>query len=323
MSAWHLDGQGTAALNGDGDARAAHGGARTTEEETARVGDLGYSVARHLEASHLVCRAEAVLVGAHETQRGLAVALKLQHDVDEVFEQARARYGAVFGHVADEQHRQVAVFANADEGGCHLPHLRRTTGKAIRQPRRHRLHGVDDHKLRLHLVDLAEDRCKVGFGGEIQRGLQGMGALGAQSHLADRLFGAHVEHALAGCRGTTCDLEKQRRLADPGLPAEQNGGPGHHAAAEHAVELGDAARPVRDGFRTDLGDRHGLAGGANSGHAGYRGRGIHHRVPLLAFTAAAHPFDARPAALGAAELGDGACHAASLRATGDTVAKSD
>ena len=93
------------------------------EEQPARVGDLGDAVAGHLEAADLVGRAEAVLERADEAQRGLAVALELADDVDEVLEQARAGDRAVFGDVADEQHGQVAVFGDADEGARDLAHL--------------------------------------------------------------------------------------------------------------------------------------------------------------------------------------------------------
>ena len=109
-------------------------------------------------------------MGAHEAQGGLAVALELAHDIHEVFEQAGAGDRAVFGDVADEQHRQVAVLGDADEGGCDLAHLRRSAGEAVGERARHGLHRVDDHQLRVDLVDLAEDGGEVGLGGEVQVG---------------------------------------------------------------------------------------------------------------------------------------------------------
>ena len=315
----HLHRQSPTPLDRDRHARAARGGAGPREEQSAGVGDLGDAVTGHLEAAHLIRRPEAVLVGAHETQRGLAVALELQHDIHEVFEQAGAGDRAVFGDVADEQHRQVAILADADERRRDLAHLRGPAGEPVGEAGGDGLHAVDDHQLRLHLVDLAEDCREVGLGGEEERGLQGVGAFGAQAHLAHRLLGADVEHALAGGGGATGDLEQQRRLADTGLAAEQDRCARHDPAAEHAVELGDAAGPVGDGLRPDLGDRAGAAGGANGGDARGGRRGIHDRVPLLALAAAADPLGCGPAALGAAELGGGASHAASLGRAGDSA----
>jgi hypothetical protein len=43
------------------------------------------------------------------------------------------------------------------------------------------------------------------------------------------------------CRDLRSNLQQQGRLADAGVAADQGGGAGDHAAAERAVELGDAA----------------------------------------------------------------------------------
>ena len=101
----------------------------------------------------------------------------------------------------------------------------------------------------LHGVDVPEDRGEVGLGREVELVGEGSGAFGAQAHLARGLFGADVEHARARAGGSGCDLEQQGRLADAGLAAQQDRGTGDDAAAEHAVELADAGRPVRDGLR--------------------------------------------------------------------------
>ena len=154
-------------------------------------------------------------------------------------------------------------------------------------------------------VDLPEDRGEVGLGREVEARLQRVGALGAQAHLADRLLGAHVEHALAGCRGARATSSSSVDLPTPGLAAEQDRGARHDAAAEHAVELGDAARPVGDRLGADLGD--GSRGAASLMRTAVTLRGglrrVDDRVPLLALAAAADPLGAGPAALGAAERG--------------------
>ena len=62
-------------------------------------------VAGHLEHAELVRRAEAVLRRPQDAVGVVAVALELEHAVDEVLEHARAGDRAVLGHVADEERR--------------------------------------------------------------------------------------------------------------------------------------------------------------------------------------------------------------------------
>ena len=121
------------------------------------------------------------------------------------------------------------------------------------------LHGVDDEQVGLDRLDVAEHGREVGLGGEEQAGPQRADALGAQPHLRGRLLAGDVEHASCSTRAARGgDVEQQGGLADPGLAGEQHDGPGHEAAAEHPVELADAAsarcsrRP-----RVDLADRAG------------------------------------------------------------------
>ena len=92
------------------------------EEQAGRVGDRFDPFGGEVEAPDLVGRPEAVLEGADEAERGLAVALELADHIHQVLEQAGARDGAVFGDVADEQHGEAAVFGDADEGARHLAH---------------------------------------------------------------------------------------------------------------------------------------------------------------------------------------------------------
>src|SRR4029450_13737692 len=59
--------------------------------------------AGHLEDAQLVRRAEAVLDGTQDAMRVVAIALELEHAVDQVLEDARAGDGAVLGDVTDEK----------------------------------------------------------------------------------------------------------------------------------------------------------------------------------------------------------------------------
>ena len=78
------------------------------DEQPGRVGDRDDAVAGEVEAADLVDRAEAVLHRADHPQPGAALALEVQHHVDEVLEHPRAGDAAVLGDVAD--HASSAMF---------------------------------------------------------------------------------------------------------------------------------------------------------------------------------------------------------------------
>ena len=73
---------------------------RLADEARAGVEDLDEAALAHLEDADLVGRAEAVLQRAQRAVGALALALELQHAVDEVLEHARAGQRALLGHVA-------------------------------------------------------------------------------------------------------------------------------------------------------------------------------------------------------------------------------
>ena len=94
-------------------------------EELGRVGHADEPRAGHLEDAELVRRAEAVLRRAQDAVRVVAVALELEHAVDEVLEHARAGDRAVLGHVADEDRRDARLLRDAQQPGRRLAHLAR------------------------------------------------------------------------------------------------------------------------------------------------------------------------------------------------------
>ena len=79
------------------------------DEPRGGVGHLGQAVAAHLEDADLVGGAEAVLERAQRAVGALALALELEHAVDEVLEHPRAGQGALLGHVAHQQGGDVAA----------------------------------------------------------------------------------------------------------------------------------------------------------------------------------------------------------------------
>ena len=116
------------ALERAGDRGADLAGQRLAEE-LGRVGDADEPLAGHLEDAELVRRAEAVLRRAQDAVGVVAVALELEHAVDEMLEHARARDGAVLRHVADEDRRDAVLLRDAEQAAGRLAHLADRAGR--------------------------------------------------------------------------------------------------------------------------------------------------------------------------------------------------
>ena len=93
------------------------------DEARAGVEDLDEAALAHLEDADLVRRAEAVLQRAQRAVGALALALELQHAVDEVLEHARAGQRALLGDVADEQDGGALALGHLADPRRHLAHL--------------------------------------------------------------------------------------------------------------------------------------------------------------------------------------------------------
>ena len=115
------------------------------------IGHADQPLAGHLEDADLVRRAEAVLDGPQDPVLVVAVALELEHAVDEVLEHARAGDGAVLRHVADEDRRDAVLLRHAQESSGGLSDLADGAGRGAQLARVERLDRVD-HADRRQLV---------------------------------------------------------------------------------------------------------------------------------------------------------------------------
>ncbi len=222
--------------------------------QAARVGDRDQPAVAHLEEPDLVGRAEAVLLRAQHAQRAQRVALEHQDDVDQVFEHARAGDDALLGHVADQHDADVPRLGEPLQPRRRLAHLRHRSGGGRELLVPERLDRVDDADLGRRGLDRRADRLELGLR-EHADALGGADALGAQPHLLGRLLARDEQH-----RALRADRAEHRgreaRLADARLAAEQDERARDEAAAEHAVELGDARADARGGARLDRAERH-------------------------------------------------------------------
>ena len=140
--------QRAAALHRHRDAGAGHRLVVVLDEEAGRVGDRGDAVGGQVEAADLVDRAEPVLHRADHPEPGVAVALEVEHHVDEVLEHPGAGDRAVLGDVADEHRGDVAGLGDPDQRGRDLLDLGDAAGDAVDARGADGLDGVDDEQRR-------------------------------------------------------------------------------------------------------------------------------------------------------------------------------
>ena len=272
-------------------------------EERGRVGDADEAGARHLEDAELVRRAEAVLHRAQDAVRVVAVALELEHAVDEMLEHARAGDRAVLRHVADEEGRDARLLRDPQQPRRRLAHLRDRAGRRADLRRPERLHRVDHADGGPLALERRADRVELGLGEDLDV-VAAAEPRGAQLHLRDRLLAGDEQRApLARDRAER--REQQRRLADARLAADEHERRRHEPAAEHAVELGrrrsgsasaSSADDVDEAKRRPRRARAAAAAAARGHRLG------DHRPELAAAGAAPEPAAGRRAALGARVL---------------------
>ena len=275
-----------------------HGGAGRAEialgqKQLRRIGDLAQARAGHLEHADLVGRAEAVLHRAQDAELVRAFALEREHRIDHVLDHARAGDLAVLGDVADQDDGRARALGEADQRLRRAAHLRHRAGRGLDRVGPHGLDRVDDDEARrLAFRQRGDDVLDRGLGGEFDRRIAQAQPLGAQPHLADRLFARDIDGALAGARQRRGGLDQQRRFADAGIARHQDDRAAHEAAAGDAVELGDAGGQARGvmrlaGQRLEL-EQAALAGPA-PGTGGPLGAFLGQRIPLAAALALALP----------------------------------
>ena len=88
---------------------------RRATEELGRLGHADKTGAGHLEEAELVRRSEPVLGRPKDAVGVVAVALELEHAVDQVLEHARARDRAVLRDVPDQESRDLQLLRDSEE----------------------------------------------------------------------------------------------------------------------------------------------------------------------------------------------------------------
>jgi hypothetical protein len=243
------------------------------------------------------------------------VALEVEHGVDQMLEHARAGERAFLGDVPDDEARRARALARRHQHGGRLPHLADAAGRRAEPVGVQRLDGVDDRCDGLASRDLVDGDLGRGLGEDQHAGAAEPQAIGAQPHLLGRLLTGDVEDGqpLRGERAAR--LERERRLSDAGIAAEQNDGAGDETAAQHAIELPQSGRAANGITGSDAGEGQRTRGARRSlGRRHVANRFLHNRAPGGASGALAEPARRAAAALLADEkrLGPLVNHAAFL-----------
>ena len=164
-------------------------------EDLGRVRHADETGAGHLEDAQLVGRAEPVLGRSQDAVRVVALALELEHTVDQVLEHARAGDRTVLRHVTDEYHRHAVLLARPAAGvrpprapGRPSPvpsRARSTTASAPSRSRRRRAARARASR-RSSRATVSARISTAGSPAE---------ALGAQLDLCGRLLARHEQRA--------------------------------------------------------------------------------------------------------------------------------
>ena len=288
-----LDQQRAAALHAGEDGGARHALFAVGQEQGGGIGHRHQARFGHLEHADLVGGAEAVLDRAQDPELVATLALEVEHGVDHVLEHARAGDLTVLGDMADQQQGTAALLGEADQrlgGGAQLGDGARRLLEPV-DP--HGLDGIDDHQVRrLRAVDRGQHVAGRGRAGQLDGGVSEAEPKGAQPDLVDQFLAADIDDRAALDGQGSCRLQHQGALADAGVAADEDRRPGDDAAAQHPVELVDAAGQARRRGRGP-GQRHELEPPPLRLAAGGRSRAcrrlLHQAVPGAAIVAAPRP----------------------------------
>jgi hypothetical protein len=114
-----------------------------------------------------------------------------------------------------------------------------------------RLDRIHDDDGRAGGINLLEHDLGAGLRQDQHASVVETEPVGAQPHLLRRLLAGDVQDGEALPRERAARLERQRRLADPGISAHQRDRSGDDPTTEHAVELTDAGRPAKRALGLD------------------------------------------------------------------------
>ena len=140
----NLDQQRTRAFERRDNRRSRHRLGMMRQEDRRRIGDAFQTPLGHGEDAELIRRAETILDRADETKARMRIAFEVEHRIDDVLENARARDRAFLRDVADENHDDAALLGKPRQLRRAFANLRDAAGRRGQRVGIRRLNRVDD-----------------------------------------------------------------------------------------------------------------------------------------------------------------------------------
>jgi hypothetical protein len=246
----------------------------------------------------------------------VAVALELEHAVDQVLQHARPCDGPVLGDVTDEDRRDAGLLCDPEQPRRGFAHLADRARRGAELGRVQRLHRVDHADLGALLLERRADGVKLGLGeeGDVRGASE---PFRAKLDLGRRLLPGYEQRTSRRAHRAQ-RREQQRRLAHTGLAPDEHERGRDQAAAEDTVELGNSRGDALGLFGLDVEE---LERRPRRGCSCFGRLFLDERPKLTARRALAEPPPGRVAAAGAGELGRSLGHLPMLgtRADGNCV----
>ena len=149
--------------------------------------------------------------------------------------------GTILVDVPHDEHGDLLLFCNGKQPGGTLLDLTDRAGRGRNVHTAHGLDGVDDHKIRLFLLDQAADLVHIVFGSQIDVFLRDLQPGGTQLDLTHRLFTGDIQDAVLVGDGSA-ELQQHGGFANARLAAEQDHTAQHDAAAQHPIQFRNAGQ---------------------------------------------------------------------------------
>ena len=175
------------------------------------------------------------------------IALEGENHVDEVLEHARSRERPFLGDVPNEHEGRAGAARTGGEECRALAHLRDRARRRADAIGVDGLDRVDQHQSGLELTPGGGEALDAGRGQEPQVAGHAAQSVGTQTNLRRALLTAHVEDGSALLLEVSGELEREGRLANARLAAEQDHRARDQTAAQHPVELRAAAATASSG----------------------------------------------------------------------------
>src|SRR3954470_12601624 len=287
----------------------------------------------HSENADLVDTAEPVLGRAQHSMLEHALALEVQHGIDDVLEGFRSSDAATLGDVSDCKDCRLGLLSEAHETRGAFAHLSDVSRRTFQIRCENRLDRVDDDRVELLGARGGDDRFQqslVEQGDVFSRCVQ---PFGAELHLERGFLARHIERRVPEVLEPARDLKQECRLANARLAADEDHRSRNNAAAQYEVEFVDACFDSAAGGALNIAEPlcyrdastfgHGLGAlysSARSGRRRARRRHLFHQsVPVPAHVTAPGPLWMVSAAAGTAV--DSLCFRTHFSRRGDRFSK--